>query len=79
MLENRVEYELRTTLVRDFHSLDDLKEIAHWIQGAQHYYLQNFEDSGDLIQSGFKAFTKEELEEIVFTLNSLLPHVELRN
>ncbi len=79
LLENQVEYEFRTTLVREFHSLDDLKEIAHWIQGAEHYYLQNFEDSGDLIQSGFKAFTKEELEEIVFTLNSLLPHVELRN
>jgi len=79
LLENQVEYEFRTTLVREFHSLDDLKEIAHWIQGAQHYYLQNFEDSGDLIQSGFQAFTKTELEEIVFTLNRLLPHVEIRN
>ena len=79
LLENQVEYEFRTTLVREFHSLDDLIEIAHWIQGAQHYYLQNFEDSGDLIQSGFKAFTKNELDEILSTLNSLLPHVELRN
>ena len=79
LLENQVEYEFRTTLVREFHSLDDLKEIAQWIQGANHYYLQNFEDSGDLIQSGFQAFIKEELEEIVSTLNRLLPHVEIRN
>lgn len=79
LLGNQVEYEFRTTLVREFHSLDDLKEIAHWIQGAQHYYLQNFEDSGDLIQSGFQAFAKDELEKILSTLNSLLPHVELRN
>ena len=79
LLGNQVDYEFRTTLVREFHNLEDLKEIAHWIQGAQHYYLQNFEDSGDLIQSGFQAFTKDELEKIVSTLNSLLPHVELRN
>ncbi|MEE3425710.1 MAG: anaerobic ribonucleoside-triphosphate reductase activating protein, partial [Erysipelotrichaceae bacterium] len=52
LLENHVDYEFRTTIVKEFHELEDLRKIGEWIRGAKHYYLQNFEDHGTCIQAG---------------------------
>ncbi len=52
LLSGKVEYEFRTTVVKEFHTLSDIESIARWIAGAEKYFLQNFVDSGDLIASG---------------------------
>ena len=39
-----IDYEFRTTVVRELHDADDFKEIAAWISGAQRYFLQSFTD-----------------------------------
>jgi len=44
-----VDYEFRTTVVREFHTADDIRAIGEWLRGSQHYYLQQFVDSGDLV------------------------------
>ena len=43
------DYEFRTTVVREFHTADDIRAIGEWLRGSQHYYLQQFVDSGDLV------------------------------
>ena len=53
LLKNNVDYEFRTTVVKEFHEVDDLKEIGKWIKGAKRYFLQNFEDHGTCIEEGF--------------------------
>ena len=58
-----VEYEFRTTLVRELHQPQDIVAIGQWLEGSPHYYLQNFEDSGNLIKSGFSGFTPLELQD----------------
>jgi len=79
LLQNRVAYEFRTTMIKEYHSLEDFIEIAEWIKGAQAYYLQGFVDSGHLIGSStFHAFTTEEAEAIQKTLSLKMPHVALR-
>jgi len=40
--ENKVDYELRTTIIPGFHKKEDLLNMAKWIAGAKKYYLQNF-------------------------------------
>ena len=50
--ESGVDYELRTTVVREYHTAEDIAEIGRWCQGAPRYYLQNFVDSGNLVGSG---------------------------
>jgi len=62
--EGRVEYEFRTTVVRELHTVQDIEKIAQWIQGAPRYFLQNFVDSGDLICENMSAVSKEELEQM---------------
>ena len=49
LLGGKVDFEFRTTVVKEFHTVEDIEEIAKWIKGAPRYFLQNFVDSGDLI------------------------------
>ena len=44
-----VPYEFRTTLVGGLHEFSDMDGIGRIIAGVPVYYLQNFEDSGDLV------------------------------
>ena len=57
-----VPYELRTTVVRQFHTPADLEAIGKWLADAPAYYIQNFEDSGNLIQQGLAGFSSDELQ-----------------
>lgn len=64
LLEGRVDYEFRTTVVREFHSIFDMKYLGEWLKGAKHHYLQAFKDSGELIGFGLSAVPKAEMEEM---------------
>ena len=78
LLQNLVSYEFRTTVVAEFHTIQDIGEIAKWIQGASAYYLQNFEDSGDLIGSDLHAVTHETLDAMRSQAMLYLNNVQLR-
>ena len=56
-----VPYEFRTTVVREFHTEEDIAAIGSWIEGADAWYLQNFVDSGNLIGNGMTAVPRDEL------------------
>ena len=79
LLSGPVEYEFRTTVVRGFHTEESLLEAADWIQGAWVWYLQQFQDSGALIQGeGLSAFSNEEMQHLLTILQKKLPAVKLR-
>jgi len=42
LAKSGVEYEYRTTLVKGLHTLADVEAMAKYIEGAQHYYQQNY-------------------------------------
>lgn len=64
LLENRVSYEFRTTIVRELHSIEDIEKIGLLISGAENYYLQNFKDSGNLIGQNFSAHDTQTLNKM---------------
>ena len=78
LLSGAVDYEFRTTVVREFHDAQRLTALAQWISGAKRYYLQAFEDSGDLIAEGLHGYDREELEQLRDAVAKVLPCVELR-
>lgn len=78
LLSCGIDYEFRTTTVKGLHTAADFAEIGPWIRGAKHYYIQNFVDSGDLIQSGFSAFSKEELQSFQDIAAPFVDKVSLR-
>ncbi|KKP63782.1 MAG: Anaerobic ribonucleoside-triphosphate reductase activating protein [Candidatus Moranbacteria bacterium GW2011_GWF2_34_56] len=44
IMNSRVNYDFRTTVVPGIHSEKDFEEIAEWIGGAKKYFLQRFRD-----------------------------------
>lgn len=73
-----VDYELRTTIVRELHTLDDIKSIGKWIAGARRYYMQGFVDSAELIGEGYSAHDKNTLEAFRQALLEHISSVEIR-
>jgi len=73
-----IPYEFRTTVVRRFHTQDDLLTIARWISGADKYFLQGFVDSGEVLQSGLTAYSKAEMQRLLNSVKKELPVTELR-
>ena len=66
LLEDIVPYEFRTTLVREFHGIDDVVEIAKAIKGARAYYLQNLKMGVETIgKERFTPVDGETLEEMI--------------
>lgn len=78
LLSGTVPYEFRTTVVREFHKREDFERIGQWLAGAQRYYLQGFVDSGDLIQPGLRAYTKEIMEQALEIVRKYIPAAEIR-
>ena len=79
LLSGKVDYEFRTTVVRELHSIDDFKAISEWIKGAKRYFLQTFEDSGDLIGSGFSAYSEAETKAILGQILPNVPNAQIRS
>ncbi len=73
-----VDYEFRTTVVRELHSVADIVEIGRWLQGAPRYFLQNFEDSGNLIGAGFHGFSSDELDAMAAAAAPYFQSVQVR-
>lgn len=81
LMKGSVPYEFRTTLVREFHSFEDIEKIGKLLCGAKNYYLQSFEDSGDLVgaSSVLSALSPEEAEHCRLILSKYIENVKIRN
>lgn len=73
-----VDFEFRTTVVKELHTLEDIERLARWIAGAPRYYLQRFKDSGDLIKEGFSPPDGEFMENAQKIASKYIKKVELR-
>lgn len=69
----QVDYEFRTTVVRQLHTEQDIEDIARWLVGSKTWYLQQFVDSGDLIGQGMSAWDEDTMHEFCKTANKHLP------
>ncbi len=76
--ENHVDYEFRTTIVKELHDFNDIKEIGKLLKGAKRYYLQQFEDSQHNIKKGYSSHDKETLINYKNYLNSINIYTEIR-
>lgn len=76
--QGKVDYEFRTTIVAEYHNVDDVKKIAQWIKGADKYFLQSFIDSGDTIKNNLTAHPRETLVSMQFVAQDIIKKVEIR-
>jgi pyruvate formate lyase activating enzyme len=78
LLSSPIEYEFRTTVVRELHTEEDMLAIGKWIKGARAYFLQSYKDSGDILTSGLSSHSKETLTQFVSILTPYVEHTSLR-
>ncbi len=78
LLRGEVEYEFRTTVVRELHSVADLVAIGEWIKGARAYFLQPFKDSGDIIEDGFSSYSEAEIQSLLAAVRAYIPNAQIR-
>ena len=72
------DYEFRTTAVKGLHTPNDFLAIGKWIGGVPNYFIQRFVDSGDVLESGFDAFSKEEMTSLLAMARVHIPNAALR-
>lgn len=79
LLGGDIDCEFRTTVVKGIHTDADFESIAKWIDGASEYYLQQFKDSGELIDpAGLSQFTPDELSRFADIVRPFVRSVEIR-
>ena len=78
LLNGSLDYEFRTTVVRELHSKNDFREIAEWLSNAKVYYLQAYRDSDGVLIPGFSACSEEEMKNYRDILLRTIPVVEIR-
>lgn len=76
--QSGVDYEFRTTVVRELHSPQDIEEMGRWMAGGEKFFLQCFKDSGDLIVPGLTGWSKEEMGRLLSIFKAFVPNAELR-
>lgn len=74
-----VDYEFRTTLVKEFHQEEDIYEIKEMIKGAKKYYLQCFVNNENCISHSLTKLDNEQALKYKKILENSIYKVELRN
>lgn len=78
LLEGRMDYEFRTTVISQLHDADSFAAIGDWIRGAKQYYLQPFTDRETVPYCGLSAPSGEKLAEYLEIVRPFVQKAEIR-
>jgi len=76
--ESFIEYEFRTTIVKQLHSLNNIENICKYLNPNARYYIQNYQDCETVLKKGLTGFDKDELLLYKEKLNVTYPNVIIR-
>lgn len=76
--ESAIEYEFRTTIVRELHGKAELEAVGREIEGAKAYFLQSYRESAGVITPGFHGYDRRGMERLAGYVRPYVERVELR-
>ena len=76
--DSNIDYEFRTTVVKELHDEKDFYEIAEIISPKSTYFLQSFQDSGNILTPGLSSYDKQTLEHYLSIMIKKIPNSSLR-
>ncbi len=80
LLKGTVPYEFRTTVVKGIHTKESLVSLAKWIRGAEQYFLQQYKDSGSILNpQGLSSFSEAEMKEFLSEILPIIPTAKIKN
>ena len=74
----QTDFELRTTVVAELHTREDVEKIGIWIAGTRRYYLQAFTDRDTVPFGGLHAPDPETMQEYAAVMRAFVPQTEIR-
>lgn len=78
LLEGKVGFEFRTTVVPNYHTEDDIRAICEWISGTPAYFIQPFKDSGDILGGLSETFSDADVEKLLAAAKETIPNSKIR-
>lgn len=78
LINSKIDYEFRTTVMKEFHDEKAMAEIADFISGASQYYIQGYVDSERVINRVFTSYTREELERFIPLFAGKVENITIR-
>ena len=81
LMAGHIPFEFRTTLVKGLHTPEGVAEMGRRLAGEEKFFLQTFEDSGDLIAGegdALSSFTPAETQELLRILRQYVPNAQIR-
>lgn len=78
IMNSGIPYEFRTTVVKELHKEADIAAIGAEIKGAEAYFLQAYQESDRVLEAGFHAYEKAEMEKMAERARAFVPEVKLR-
>ena len=76
--QSNIDYELRTTLVSEFHNEKVIEEMKQDLKDSKRLYLQKFVDNGTCIKTGLNAVDKNTAVKYLNLLSQTIDEVKLR-
>ncbi len=78
LLDGKIPYEFRTTVVDELHEPKDFHDIGQWIRGAEAYFLQGFVDSGNILEGGMHAASKDKIANCLAIASQYISNTQIR-
>ena len=76
--QSKIDYEFRTTIVKEFHSIETISNICEMIGKVPKYFIQNFEDSSNVLNHSLHSFSHTDLLEIQKYFEARYPNFHVR-
>lgn len=79
IIENSgIDYEFRTTVVKELHSRQDFLGISEMLSSSSPYFIQSFKDSGNILTPGLSSCDTDTLNQYLAIVKNKLPFSSLR-
>lgn len=81
IISSGLPYEFRTTVLPEFHQIEDIEKMGEMIKGAAKWYLQKFQSSIDLVDEKFKdkkSYQDKEMDDLRKIALEYVKYCEIR-
>lgn len=73
-----IDYEFRTTIIKNYHTENDIQKIAQTISGANKYFLQKFVDNDNCLMQGLEEIDHSTANKFLNVCLKQIPNTKLR-
>ena len=78
LINSSIDYEFRTTVVKEFHNVEDFKLIGNQIKGAKNYYLQSYQEKDSVLSKNLHPLSTDELQACLKVVKEFVNNASIR-